>query len=123
MFRGVFHGVCSVLPWRKSRDPLGTSQDQCGREPDPGYAASFSGKRARGNGSDSGASIGFAEECRIAGGNVVAEKQLEDDLHNLDMRYRVAYCLAFENRPEDVLGYFLAMVERDRQYNDAAKKK
>jgi putative thioredoxin len=66
--------------------------------------------------------ITFSDACIENGGKEAFIQQLQDDENNLDARYALAHCLAAEGKYQEALEELLAVVKKDKKYNNGAAK-
>lgn len=65
----------------------------------------------------------FSEVCVREGGMDAVNDRLKRNPDDLDTHYALGCCYAVSNEYEKALGEFLAIIKRDRSYNDGAARK
>ena len=67
--------------------------------------------------------MSFHRDCRAIGGESESRKRVEQNPADLDARYGLASCLAADRKYQEALDEFLAIVAKDKTYNDEAARK
>ncbi|MBN2329361.1 MAG: thioredoxin [Candidatus Omnitrophica bacterium] len=65
----------------------------------------------------------FVKESKASGGSEACAERLRDDECNLDVRYALACCLAAEQKYQESLEEFLAVIKKNKNYRDGAAKR
>ncbi|HZS45510.1 MAG TPA: co-chaperone YbbN [Blastocatellia bacterium] len=67
--------------------------------------------------------MSFHRDCRAAGGEDACRRKVEANPNDLDARFGLASCLAAARKYEEALNEFLAIVAKDKTYQDEAARK
>lgn len=66
--------------------------------------------------------IEFVQRCQNEGGKLACAERLDANADDLDARFALACCLAAEEKYQDALEEFLAVVKKNKTYKEGAAK-
>jgi putative thioredoxin len=67
--------------------------------------------------------LAFHEDCEQAGGEINCRKKVEGNPKDLEARFGLASCLAWEGKYQEALDEFLAIIVKDKHFRDEAPRR